>query len=561
MNNNVNALVATCEIESDGINSIDATANREAQDLHPKFEPLKILETFLNIKSKGNKEAPLDLENKIVILSPQVFAWNIWKFKIHQNNTAIIDGIYREGIFELLTRKCFFKRYSSDQSYIFINDQNNKISNVEISVIRDELTDYVKNISGLVKFQFRALEVEITAEKLHEVFYTNSHLIFNQNSLGHLQNHTKPILRDKKKEMFFPFENCIVQVTADKVQVIEYENLQNVCVWRDHIINRNFESTDMELFCKSYFANFIDNVANNEPDRIAAFKSAIGYLLHNYGHQSKGRAVIGYDEEITDNSKPEGGTGKGIFAQALRQLRQSATIDGKKFDPSAVFAFQNINDRTQIVYFDDVKQSFDFLRFNSILTEGWEIEPKNKPSFRIEPENSPKVYITSNAIIKGEGTTIERRQFILEFSPFYSRIARLKKEPIIETHGCMFFDNDEWTPNDWNNLFSYMLDCAKYYLKNGLQYYELRTVNENKVLQSTDSDFAEWIKTKGIEPKMEFSILEFFTEFKSLYYGDESTFKQRPFTNWLKIYAIAKGFELKIRTSNGNRIGEFRIKQ
>jgi len=532
------------------------------EPLNPVFDPLQSPETFININPF--KDMPGELkenESDIITLSPQVFTWGIFKFKIYQNNTAIIDGIYREGIFNLLKKRGFYKRYRADQTYIFVQETDNIIISVEISQIRDVLTDYVKAIDNEVKFQYIALEVVTSANKLHEIFFTNSHLIFNQNSLGHLENHTKPILRDNKKEMYFPFQNCVVRVTADQVKIIDYKELKNVCVWQDHIIKRKFEKTPFEQFIVSYFSEFINNVSNRETDRKAAFYSAIGYLLHNYSHQSKGRAVIAYDEELTDHAKPEGGTGKGVFKQGLGQLRQIATIDGKKFDPSATFGFQNINDRTQVVYFDDVKKDFDFLRFNSIITEGWDIEPKNKPSFRIEPENSPKIYITSNSIIKGEGTTIERRQFIIEFSPFYSKIARLKREPIIETHNCTFFDNDDWSQTDWNDFFSFMLYCARLYMEKGLQFYQLRAVNENKVLQNTDSDFSEWIKAQNIEPKIEFSITNFFTEFKSLYYGDESTLKQRTFTNWLKIYALAKGLELKIRTSNGQRLGFFNIKQ
>jgi hypothetical protein len=54
-----------------------------------------------------------------------------------------------------------------------------------------------------------------------------------------------------------------------------------------------------------------------------------------------------------------------------------------------------VNEQTQVVSFDDVKAELGFDRFNSVLTEGWNIEPKRKPSCFIPPKDSPKVYITS----------------------------------------------------------------------------------------------------------------------------------------------------------------------
>ena len=525
-------------------------------------------ESFFDINPFKNENSdPGNSNTDAITLTSQAFAWNIWRFKMYQYKNPVLEGIYREGVYTLLTEMGYYKRYNRDNTYIFIHDENNIISSVEISQMRDRVTKYIERFSGIVSFFYCGMEMKFTAEKLRETLYQNSHLLFNPGALGHLKNHERPILRDTKTEMFFPFSNCVVSITSNGVRIIQYKELKEECVWMDHIIKRKFIKAKNDRFLESNFARFINNVSNNEPDRKAAFISAIGYLLHNYGHQSKGRAVIGYDEEITELDKPGGGTGKGVFAQALKQLRQVVTIDGKRFDPAAQFVFQDVNERTQITYFDDVKRDFDFLRFNSILTEGWHIEQKNKSSFRIEPENSPKVYITSNSIIKGEGTTIERRQFILEFSPFYSRIAKnqinevMLCEPIKSVHGCLFFDNEEWSPPDWDDFYNFMIYCAFEYMKKGLQFYKSKSVSENKVLQNTSSDFLEFIGNKEIRVNVEFSVTDYFIEFKTIFWGAESNFAQRTFTNWLKIYSSAKNLELKFRTSNGKRIGVMILKQ
>jgi hypothetical protein len=303
----------------------------------------------------------------------------------------------------------------------------------------------------------------------------------------------------------------------------------------------------------SYFDKFLSNVCNAEPDRIAAITSGIGYLCHNYGNPSQGQAVIAYDEEITDLKHPQGGTGKGILKQAISQVRMVTTIDGKKFDERDRFCFQDVDETTQIVFFDDVRPDLGFERFFSILTEGMNIEKKMKQSIKLEPEVSPKIYITSNAIIKGEGTTVERRQFIIEFSTFYSKLIKQNLKPIEYTHGCEFFGSD-WTSNDWNQFNSCMMDCVQYYLSNGLQYYKYRGLNANKLKQSTSDEFSEWVTNREFILGTDYNITEEFNKFKSTYYGEESDFKQRTFTNWLKIYVLNDGKAFKRWKSDGRTL-------
>src|SRR5439155_25720777 len=122
-------------------------------------------------------------------------------------------------------------------------------------------------------------------------------------------------------------------------------------------------------------------------------------------------------------------------------------------------------DSTQVVWLDDARPELGFETFHSCLTDGWSIEKKFKDQFFIEPEDSPKLLITCNTILKGEGTTNKRRQFIIEFSNHYSRnIKQGNEEPIKTEHGCTFFAQDDWKPQEWNQFFFFMLDCTRQYL-------------------------------------------------------------------------------------------------
>lgn len=479
-------------------------------------------------------------------ISVKEFAFDVFKFE-RKNDQAYLVGIYRNGIIEKLTELGYCKRYLSNNTYQFIKQDHNILEEVQPTQMKDELLDYLHlNFAEGLKFDYKGITVSVSNEKLIETFLNQSHLIFNEKFLEHLSTHTKPILRDTKTKAFFPFQNTIVSVKRDKITLIPYEELKEFAIWRKHILKRSFELIDTDG-CE--FEQFIINVSGGREDRFRAIVSAIGYLLHNYNNLTKGQAVIAYDETITDLKQPQGGTGKGIIQQALKQLRQVVKIDGKKFNENDRFCFQELDELTQIAFVDDVKADLGFDRFHSLLTEGINIEKKNKQATYLEPENSPKFYLTSNAIIKGEGSTNERRQFIIEFAPFYSDLLKRKVEPIIYTHGSEFFSND-WNQDEWNRFYNFMLQCCLFYLDSGLQYYAFVGLKQNKLRQYTSEEFCEWIAGRKLETNNEYNLATEYHDFKLTYYGEASDFKQRTFTIWLKQYANSEGLEIKNKRSN-----------
>ena len=101
-------------------------------------------------------------------------------------------------------------------------------------------------------------------------------------------------------------------------------------------------------------------------------ESTIGFMLHAHKNLAYCPAIILNDEVISDN--PEGGTGKGLFMNALSKMKKVVTIDGKSFTFERSFAYQLVSADTQILVFDDVKKHFDFERLFSVVTEGLTLE-------------------------------------------------------------------------------------------------------------------------------------------------------------------------------------------
>jgi hypothetical protein len=272
--------------------------------------------------------------------------------------------------------------------------------------------------------------------------------------------------------------------------------------------------------------------------------------------------VLLYDEMITDLNNPQGGTGKGLIANAISHIRHTIKIDGKKFKGDNRFDFQEVDFSTQVLWLDDVSKHVDIDRFNSITTDGFNIEKKFKDSLRIPASHSPKIIICSNIILDCTGKTRKRRQFIAELAPFYSnRIGTGIEEPIIEYHGARFF-TDEWDNQEWNCFFWYMIECLQLYLSEGLVYNPAINVIENRSRQLIGEDFFNWAQEQHFEIGMEYSTTALNNDYKSLYEKGNEKFMQRTFSNKLKAFFNLKDLKLEFFTKpNGvNKDSYFRIK-
>ena len=460
--------------------------------------------------------------------------WNV-SIQTYTNGQQVLKygGVCKTNTFEILENNGFCKRYREDGSFLLIREIDNILTKVTPAQIKDFVLDMLDSLPE---------ELEICGFKLQkknfvEVFLREHCSLFSENnSLSPLRNHTKKLLNDTPTTMYFPFKNGVAKVTKESVELLPYSDLKNLCIWENHIIQRDFSITKD----KSMFEDFVYNVSSNDPIKIHAIKTAIGYLLHRYYTSTCTKAVVLYDEKITDRDSAHGGTGKGIVASSISQLREVAIINGKRFDTKERFALQKVSESTEVVFLDDILPEFDFEYFNSILTDGWEFEQKNKTTIRIPFEDSPKLIISANQIMKTKkGETATRRQFIIEISDFYSNMLSSTQTPIVDVHGCEFFRG--WNDNQWCAFDNFMLNSCRIFLESGLPINEPKNVAYNRLLQATNEEFLSWMTEKDFQRNTNYPFSEFFEEFKSLTFGDHSLFSTKTFSNWLKLYAETGG--------------------
>lgn len=525
---------------------IDANVKISPESAHSDRE--KLIKEISDIYNRYPASSPDTIF--ITVLS---FAYNIFKFNYSKEaKDFVLSGLYYEGVRQILHNAGFWKRYDTDDNSIYIKQTGQVIEEVSPERMRDLILRYVENINDPIQFTYQNKTYTIESHSAREFFLKNSNNLFNATWLEHLQIHTAQILKDTDKESYIITPTTLITITKDSIDQSELSDLKDVCVWKDQQIKREFTYIHTKWSdCK--FGMFLNNVTAGHPENLQSLQCVIGYLLHNYSRQSEGQAVLFYDSAITDIKTPMGGTGKGLIANALKQVRDVTKIDGKHLDGGNRFKLERISMSTQIAWFDDVKNDFDFSMLHTNLTDGWTIERKFLPQFFIDPKDSPKVLICSNSIIKGSGTTNKRRQFIFELGDYYSsKIKTGIEKPIEAEHGGLFF-NDDWSGDEWGRFLSLMCECVRGYLKDGLLHQKAGNVELNRFRQGTNDDFVNWCNDQLFMPGKEHerATKVLFTDFVTAYYGDNYKFSQRTFTAWLKNFAEFKGWRYDSRKTDG----------
>jgi hypothetical protein len=409
------------------------------------------------------------------------------------------------------------------KNYIFVKVTNNLIDHTSEKEIKDYVLSHLLELDDIGVYNY----------------FADNTRFFKEEFLSMLSTIDILFIEDDKDTSYLYYRNCAVQVTKKGVKAIDYLDLGGY-VWKDHVIDRNFNMCEVTDRCD--YKKFIRNICAGDNGRVESMESTIGFLMHGYKNLSFCPAVILNDEVISDN--PEGGTGKGLFMNALSNMKKVVTIDGKSFAFERSFAYQLVSADTQILVFDDVKKYFDFERLFSIITEGLTLEKKNKDAIKIPFAKSPKIAMTTNYAIKGSGNSFIRRKWELELHQYYSKAFT----PLDEFGKLMFGD---WNDDDWCEFDNYMIGCLSNYLSTGLVKSKFVNLKIRQLSAETSHDFIEWCGLVEGQPKnntMDTDVRlyknELYNDFVNEYpdYGPKSkmTISRTKFYKWLVAYGLFK---------------------
>lgn len=367
---------------------------------------------------------------------------------------------------------------------------------------------------------------------------------FKRDYLSLLKSKSIEVLKDSKDECYLFYRNCIVKVTKHNKQILSYSDV-NVGIWRDQVINRDYYPTDHH---QAEYRRFIWKIAGENRDKYKAFQTVIGYLLHSFKTNSNNKAIIFNDEVISEN--PNGRSGKGIFWNALKQLRKVQSLDGKTFDFNKAFPYQSVATDCQVLVFDDVKKSFNFENLFSVITEGISIEYKGKDSIKLDVTESPKIIITTNYTIQGDSASFNARKYEVEMSSYFND----NYTPIMEFGHELF---NEWNDDEWAAFDNYMMNCISIYLENGLIDMPLKNLDYRKLLDKIGNEmnifFGGLFKNEYLNIKKTYDdLLDSFPELR------KKNVSQTLMTRNLNKYCQFHGYEFDTAYSGG--IGRMIIK-
>jgi hypothetical protein len=406
------------------------------------------------------------------------------------------------------------------RNYVFVKVTNNLIDHTSEKEIKDFILNHLIDLDDLSIYNHFADHVRY----------------FKEDFLTLLATIDIYFIEDTKDTSYLYYKNCAVKISLDGIEPIDYLDLGGY-VWKDHVIDRKFNICEHD---GCTYQQFISRICADEESRVKTMESTIGFMMHGYKNLSYCPAVILNDEVISDN--PEGGTGKGLFMNALSQMKKLVVIDGKAFAFERSFPYQTVSADTQILCFDDVKKHFDFERLFSVVTEGLTLEKKNKDAIKIPFSKSPKIAITTNYAIKGSGNSFARRKWEIELHQHYN-----KNYTPLDEFGKHFFA--DWDDDDWCMFDNYMVACVKNYLKTGLVTSKFVNLKIRQLSAESSHDFIEWcglVEGHNKNPNLEVGrkllkqdlYLDFISEYPD--YGPKAkmTISRTRFYKWLVAYAL-----------------------
>lgn len=383
-------------------------------------------------------------------------------------------------------------------------------------------------------------------KKVKKAFIKGSSTFLNQGKYDFLPLFKKVNDKDPVDEAWTYYLNSAVKVTKGQIKLIPYENIQHP-IWGNRILDREFHIPNKE---DSQFEDFVGKLSKLDPKRIKSLQSILGYLQHRYHDVKASKAIILLDENASYDGSANGGTGKSLIADAISRRKELVILDGKNYKPDSRFMFQRVEETTDIINIDDVKENFDLESFFSNVTNGIPVERKGEHERFISKDRLPKFLISSNFSLRFRpGVSDARRRFEFEVANYFN----LKRTPYLEYGNRFFYD---WDDEEWNKFDFFMMKCTQKYLQKGLIPADPINIKNRRLISSTSVEFSVFIKLDLIDLNTWYIKDDILKLFKSEFPNLQDLSPHR-MTKWLREYSSQNNLMYEDRKS-GEKY-EFRL--
>ena len=454
----------------------------------------------------GKYRWKFDEDGKVVLAQPFDADEEFWKVVIKnkgkENERVEYEFCYVNSQ-NFLNNRGFGRLRRSDGSFQFIHLNPPVVESIEAHDARDYLFQFAKHNCSLAvqEMLIKGVSQYVGPDKLSLLDYIEPAFI-------------KPSLESQ----YFYFDKSCWLVTKDEVQELGYESIHHH-IWdeqkRPNTVKylgkplirfyKDGDNYDYELTkegAQCHFLKFLINTSNftwrkqmdeidpeemNENNiHLLSKMCAIGFMLMEGKDANVTRAVIGMDGKQSEVGESNGRSGKSLIGELMRNVMPIAYIPGKRADIfNDQFIWNDVQEKTQLVFIDDVLQSFNFEQLFPNLTGDWSVNYKGGRRITLSFEQSPKVYITTNHAIKGSGGSFKDRQWLLAFSDFYNDTHKPKDD-----FGVMFFS--EWDFEQWNLCWNMLATCVQLYLTHGVVQAPGERLEDRKLRQEIGETFISW---------------------------------------------------------------------
>ena len=351
------------------------------------------------------------------------------------------------------------------------------------SIVREVDEHYIRNF---IKTAFSSTP---NGNELFDAMNIKGDRFFGKRILNSLRPFydLKP-LKDNRLTSYRFYLNGVVKTQPTGIELISYEDLPDgTFVWGNQIINREFNTTlvdsyDNESFISDIsggaghqFHKWVQNLCKSQegskwvyqPDRFKSLASGFGYLLHQFWSDYK--CVILVDEDL-ESGQANGRTGKSVvLMDALSHALETVVVDAGAIRKGAdnKFLWNFVSPTTQHIALDDCREDFDFNSLFSKITGPMVCERKYGGMFQFSKNDKPKLSLSSNHPIIGDGASYADRQHLCEVGGFY----RWHKFEAVKSpdkfHGGYLFE-DGWGTQNWEEFDAFCVKCLRFYLDLGL---------------------------------------------------------------------------------------------
>ncbi|MGE0638118.1 MAG: BT4734/BF3469 family protein, partial [Bacteroidia bacterium] len=449
------------DMKTDELNKVIKSAYKAAGE-HGKYKPEQ-----LDIPDKEEKHLNENGQDKQP--TTKVEYGLFWKTFTNKKTGEQGQAVIYAKLQEFLEKNGFGRLFVSETVYQFVRVTNKVVKIVNELTMKDFVLDWLQ---------------EQEEHEIYELMVRGCTRYFSTPILERVKPVSIDFKKDTAHECFLFFKNCFVRITQDGVESIAYDKLDKN-VWATQIIEHDFtyqqmtHGSDFHEFMKlvCYGKKEPKELTTEDGDKLLSMSTSIGYLMHRYKNPALAKAVVSVDARISRKHEMNGGTGKSIIGKALSKLRKVCTVEAQNFKFEKAFPFQQVTLDTDIINFNDANDKFEFVKLFGMITDDFTVEKKRLDAFTIPFDDSPKIYISTNFTLRGDGNSFDRRQQIIEFSEFFN------KQNTPDKHFKHLFFND-WDAVQYNLFFSTMVNCAKSFLTNGLlpfpaSNYEIRKLQDS----------------------------------------------------------------------------------